>query len=269
MTPRQRAKLERGILRDREREQHLDARREVYGTAQYKLGKDVVLAIGDLHCPYQHPDAADFIDAICQKYQPTVNVCMGDEIDQHALSRHIHDPDLMGAAGEHDAAVDELQWFFEMFKQMYVCASNHPTRYLKTAHGTGIPSVFLHDLKTALGAPAGWKWVDTKTIDGVRYEHGELVGGVHSINNYPIQVGYSVVFGHQHSKGGTVMIRRPTDILFSMATGCLVDPAALAMAYGKNFKHKPVLGSGVVEYGIPKWIPLMTDHRGRWIRKLV
>ena len=52
-----------------------------------------VLAIPDLHCPFQHPDAFRFLRAVKNKYKPNQVVCLGDEIDAHALGRWTTDAD--------------------------------------------------------------------------------------------------------------------------------------------------------------------------------
>lgn len=41
--------------------------------------RDVILVIGDLHCPYEHPDTVKFLRAIKEEYSPTRVVQMGDE----------------------------------------------------------------------------------------------------------------------------------------------------------------------------------------------
>ena len=58
-----------------------------------------VLLISDMHIPYHHPDTLEFLQYLKDKYKPTRVICLGDELDKHALSYHDHDPDLPSAGG--------------------------------------------------------------------------------------------------------------------------------------------------------------------------
>ncbi len=69
---------------------------------------DRILVISDMHHPYSHPDVLPFLTALNKKYQPTRVVCVGDEIDCHAMSFHDSDPDLMSAGDELQAAIKAL-----------------------------------------------------------------------------------------------------------------------------------------------------------------
>mgnify|MGYP003679021094 CR=1 FL=1 len=44
-----------------------------------------ILCISDLHIPYHHPQAFDFLKALKKKINPDLIVCGGDELDKHAL----------------------------------------------------------------------------------------------------------------------------------------------------------------------------------------
>jgi hypothetical protein len=69
-----------------------------FETAPHPENKQsVVLVIPDLHCPFEHPDALEFLRAVKKRFMPSVFVCLGDEIDAHAFSRYPKDPDGMSA----------------------------------------------------------------------------------------------------------------------------------------------------------------------------
>jgi predicted phosphodiesterase len=59
-----------------------------------------VLVISDLHIPYHHPDAFEFLKTLKKKYKPDLVVNIGDEIDQHSFSFHNHHPDLKSPGDE-------------------------------------------------------------------------------------------------------------------------------------------------------------------------
>ena len=63
-------------------------------------GYSSVLVISDLHAPWQHPDALEFLKAIKKKIKPDFVLNVGDECDAHALSMWESDPDLPSAGDE-------------------------------------------------------------------------------------------------------------------------------------------------------------------------
>ena len=74
-----------------------------------------VLVISDLHIPYHHKDAFKFLKALKDKYKPDLIVNIGDELDQHQISMHDHNPDLMSAGDELKSSrvyVKELEKIF-------------------------------------------------------------------------------------------------------------------------------------------------------------
>ncbi len=48
-----------------------------------------ILVISDMHHPYAHKDTHRFLKALQKKYRFTDVVCIGDEIDAHALTSTI------------------------------------------------------------------------------------------------------------------------------------------------------------------------------------
>ena len=82
--------------------------------------KQSILVISDLHTPYEHPDAVAFLKAVKEKYKPTDVVCIGDEVDFHALSFHDSDPDLDSAGAELERAIEALKPIYKMFPKVTV-----------------------------------------------------------------------------------------------------------------------------------------------------
>ena len=44
-----------------------------------------ILTISDKHLPYQHPDTVRFLRALKKRVKPTRVICVGDEVDYHAM----------------------------------------------------------------------------------------------------------------------------------------------------------------------------------------
>lgn len=230
--------------------------------------KETVLAISDTQFPFSHTDTFDFLDAITRKHHPTEIVHIGDEVDFHALSNYDHDPDGSSAGDEFKLAMKDMKELYAMFPNVKACISNHTARPYRRAFKFGIPRGFMKEYKELLQAPEGWEWRDKWVIDDVRYEHGEGMAGKYAHIRAAEQNMQSTVMGHLHSNAGIGYIANPRFLIFGMALGCLMDKDAYAASYGVHMKTKPVLGVGIIDRGIPTYVPMILAKGGRWVGKL-
>ncbi len=229
---------------------------------------ETVLAIPDLHCPFQHRDALAFLVAVAERWSPTKVVCLGDEVDFHAVSDYPSDPDGRSAGDEHLAALRALKGIYKEFPDVSVCESNHTIRPYKKAARYGLPQEFLKDYRELLSAPSGWSWKQSHTIDGVTYKHGDGYAGANAARFAAERSMASAVIGHVHAFAGVQYVASPTKTIFGMNAGCLIDSDQYAFAYARYMDRRPVLGCGVVQRGVPHFIPLQQTPRGRWNRKI-
>ena len=121
-------------------------------------GKHVVLVIPDLQVPYEHPDALAFVEEVQSCYYPDQIVCIGDEVDQMALSRFDPDPDGDGAGPELLKALKKMDKWYAAFPEVKVCTSNHTGRIQKKAFHAGIPEAYMRTVNEWMEAPEGWEW---------------------------------------------------------------------------------------------------------------
>jgi len=77
-----------------------------------------VLFISDMHIPYHHENTIPFLKMLKARYEPTRVVCLGDELDKHALSFWASDPDLMSAGDELKAALPVIAELYALFPEM-------------------------------------------------------------------------------------------------------------------------------------------------------
>jgi hypothetical protein len=227
-------------------------------------GKSIVLVIPDLQIPYEHPDALKFIMAVEELVVPHEVVCIGDEVDQMALSTFDADPDADGAGPELRKALKSLKKWYDRFPEVKVCTSNHTGRVQKAAFRAGIPEAYMKSVNEWMSAPEGWVWEDSHEIDGVRYEHGDAQGGMYAARNISIRNRQSTVIGHHHSHGAVFYIANETETIFGMNVGCLIDTKAIAFKYARLSAFKPTLGCGVVDHGVPMFVPMLLNAKGRW-----
>lgn len=232
----------------------------------------VILTISDLQIPYEHPDAFDFIECLYSELGPDKVICMGDEVDQHRMARFDPDPDSAGAGDELKAARKKLEKYYELFEdepEVLVCMSNHTQRIYKKAFHAGIPEAYLRPINEWLSAPDTWHWGSHFIENGVCYEHGDAQGGQYAARNLALRNRRSTVIGHHHSHGGVWYLANDDEMIFAMNTGCLIDPCSLAFKYAKNAAFKPTLGTGIVRYGVPYFVPMVLNKKGRWTGEFV
>jgi hypothetical protein len=214
------------------------------------------LIISDLHAPYQHPDAVDFLCDVARRYKTTSVVCIGDEIDAHTVSRYASDPDLARAAGgtaEGDqgstAAVSCLPESVGLHEQPHIPGLPEGVR---GRHSLRVPS---RDQRSA-EAPEGWQWKELWEIANVSYSHGEGFSGRTPALAACERMRANAVIGHVHTAAGVSWSYARSGALFGLSVGCLINPKAAAFAYAKHEARRPALGCGVIKDGIPMFVPL-------------
>lgn len=231
--------------------------------------KELVLAVGDLHCPFEHPDAFEFLKAVKKKEQPTVIVNLGDEIDAHAFApNYDSDPDGFSPGEELKEAIKHLEPHYRLFPDTRVCTSNHTARPYRKAFKFGLPAALFKSYRDFLQAPKGWAWADKHIVDGVIYEHGEGQSGAQGAIRAALGNMQSTTIGHIHAFAGVQYSANPRHLVFGFNVGCLIDKGKYCFNYGKHIKTKPIIGVGLVERGIPRFLPMQLSKHGRWTGKL-
>ena len=217
----------------------------------------VVLTISDLHAPFQHKHALDFLRDLRKEYRPDHVVCLGDEIDAHNFARWDRDADAIGPREELSAARQVLRDVAKLFPVLSIVESNHTYRPWKKAAGVGLTRDFLRSRRDVLETPAAWHWSDTYRIDGVTYLHGEGFAGANAARDASTAYMGSVAIGHVHSYAGIAWRHTLAgQTIFGANFGCLIDETQPAFNYAKHHRNRPVLGTGVVIDGVPRFIPM-------------
>jgi hypothetical protein len=227
-----------------------------------------ILVIGDIHAPFQHPDTIAFLSAVKHKINPDRVVCLGDELDAHAISQHDPDPDGFSAGHELALGLEFMQELYQLFPVVSVCESNHGARPFKRAYRAGLPKAYLKDYRDFMGAPLGWNWDFKHVVDGIVFEHGEGVSGTMGAMKRAQANMRSTCIGHLHSDAGILWFSTGERTIFAFNAGCLIDTKAYAYAYGKNSLRKPVIGVGFIDRGNPHFIHMDMDDSGRWTGKV-
>lgn len=215
-----------------------------------------ILTISDLHAPFAHPAALDFLADLNREIKPDHVVCLGDEVDAHNFARWPRDWEAPGPREELQAARAYLAQVAKLFPRLTIVDSNHTWRPWKLAASAGLLPEMLRERGDVLGTPAGWTWVAAALFEGVVYFHGEGYSGDRGAIQAAVDYQGNVVIGHIHSHGGIAYISRAGGDRWAMNAGCLVDPSLPAFNYGKHSRNKCVLGTGAVLDGVPVFFPL-------------
>lgn len=227
-----------------------------------------ILVISDMHHPYSHPDVLPFLKAVKAKYKPDTVVCIGDEVDFHALSYHESNPDLDSAGIELQKAIKALKPIYKLFPQVTVVESNHGSMVLRKALTGGIPMKAIKGYNDVLEAPKGWKWVfDTiinTALGPIYFCHGKTG----TPGRLASQFGMSAIQGHFHERAQITYISTPEKLMFDAHTGCLANDKSLALGYNKINVKRPIVSLIVVLNGIPQIVPMQLKKGGRWTGKL-
>lgn len=234
----------------------------------------VIFGVSDLQIPFEHQDAFDFVAHVVKTFSKsgdnTTYVNLGDEVDQHTLSlKHIGDVNGLSAGEEIEIARERLKPWFKAYPKTSVCISNHTWRGFKKAQSVGIPQQFLKNIADVYGAPPGWQWRDRWVYEGILFEHGEAVSGPTAALNAATQNRLCTVIGHQHSNAGVIHSGTFQNTIWGLNSGCLIDVDKYAFSYGKVYRKKPTLGMAVVINRVPLFIPMVLNHKKRWVRRTV
>lgn len=212
----------------------------------------VVLFISDMHIPYHHENLIPYLKGLKEKYNPTRVICVGDELDKHAMSFHDSDPDLDSAGAELEKALPVIKELETLFPKMDLIDSNHGSMVYRKAKHHGIPRRYIKPYNEVLGVGDGWKWHMDLTItlpDGqkVYIHHGKSSEAVKTSQ----LMGMSHVCGHYHESFGVKYWANPNGLYWAMNLGCLIDDSSLAFAYNNTNLKRPIIGTGLLVNGVP------------------
>ena len=230
-----------------------------------------ILVVPDLHCPFHHKDAFSFLKAVAKKYKPDLNVCLGDEVDYHAISFHDSDPDLpFSASTELEKAIWYLKDLYSLFPKMKVLESNHGSLVYRKAKHHGLPRSLFRDYNDVLNAPIGWTWHEDLIITcsndrKVYFHHGHTKNALR--NSQLRSMNY--VQGHHHGTFDCQYWANSESIFWGVTSGCLIDRKEYAFNYARNNLPKPLLGCTMIIDGMPVLVPMLLNKKGRWTKKII
>jgi hypothetical protein len=153
------------------------------------------------------------------RYEPTRVICLGDELDKHAMSFHDSDPDLPSAGDELKKALPTIKEVEKLFPVMDLIDSNHGSLLYRKAKHHGIPRHYLRNYNEVLEVGEGWKWHFDLTLtlpddQKVYVHHGK---GANALRVAQL-MGMSYVAGHYHESFGVQYCSTPASLIWAMQT---------------------------------------------------
>lgn len=231
-----------------------------------------VLFISDLHAPYHHKSAIPFLSALHKKYTFTNIIGLGDELDNHALSFHDHNPDLDSAGQELQKGREILWELCKVFPKIDWVHSNHGSLAYRKALHHGIPRHLILDYRDAIfgqNKGGGWNWYPELTL---ALPNGQKIKAFHSRKSNMLmnvkEAGASCVQGHFHSSFGIVFHHTSDFLNFGVSSGCLIDDDAMTFSYNRLETARPVIGTSGLIDGVPRLFPMILDNQRRWTGKV-
>jgi predicted phosphodiesterase len=208
-----------------------------------------VLVIGDTHAPAMLDGYISFLKKIYKKHGCGRVVHIGDLVDWNSISFHEKDPSMPSPVEEFNRAFKQVQKLYKAFPKVDYMIGNHSSLPARKARMIGLPNDVMKSFKD-LWQVNGWtihsRYADLE-IDRVIYRHGDKGKGGHmAAHKNAISEFKSVVQGHLHAQAGVVYHANQGECIFGMQVGCGVDHSNEAMAYGRVYANKPIVGCGVV-----------------------
>ena len=78
-----------------------------------------MLIIGDTHEPFTHPQYLDFCKRTLDTFQCDTVFHIGDEIDNHAISYHEHNPNGLSPGEELIKAKKRMKLWYDAFPNVW------------------------------------------------------------------------------------------------------------------------------------------------------
>lgn len=212
-----------------------------------------VLAIPDIHFPFENKRAIKKVIQLIKKEKPTHIVQLGDLYDLYSFSRFDRSMNVMTPAQEVKKAVKLAKEFWIQVRKAaprakcYQLKGNHDVRFQRKlmARAPEFESIIDFDhLFKFPGVTTLKSDRDHLVLDGVTYCHGFLSKSEKHIGHYNTPV----VHGHLHKLGITTKGSK----LWSMDCGHVANTNALPLQYGASKVTNWCMGYGVIEDGKPR-----------------
>lgn len=212
-----------------------------------------VLVIPDMHFPWEHTSAFEFLKEIKKTFQPDLVINLGDEVDWHSLNFHGTSPDLVSNKDEIKLIRSKTRELERIFPKMLLCESNHGMLPFRRAFAAGLSRHLVMPYDAILGVGPGWRWAKEIMLGNrllIRHQFGK------NISLCAKRYGISLIQGHFHENQELHFFEVGSRSYFAASVGCLINKDHEAFAYSHNNIFRPRLGVLLIKNGVPKLVPM-------------
>ena len=133
-------------------------KRPILGVGLLLGNKGNTLVISDMHLPYQHRDAIDFLGALDNHYHFDRILNVGDLYDHHRGSYHESEIDALSEEEEFYKAKKLAHELQDMFPDMTITEGNHDCIPMRKAKTLGLSSMMVKDYNQMYETNDSWVW---------------------------------------------------------------------------------------------------------------
>jgi len=223
------------------------------------------IIISDLHIPYCHRDAFDFLEKVRDEYGIEIVKNSGDLTDNHFSSYHEIENGAFSGSEELRRSKWMIKELEDIFPKMVIVEGNHDNLTKRKAKTAGIPEEWITSPEVLYDVP-DWQWVE-KDFFKINKDINCLLS--HSLSGSTManakQFSHCSIQGHHHSLFGIEFFGDSNTLRWGMTVGCLINDHSPVFTYNKrSVLKRPIIGCGVIIDDMPILIPLVMKKSGRW-----
>jgi len=140
-------------------------KRPILGTGMLIGERGNTLVISDMHLPYQHRDALDFLEALNEHYQFERILNVGDLYDHHRGSYHESEIDAHSEGKEFELAMEYANLLQDIFPDMIITEGNHDCIPVRKATTLGLSAGMIKDYNQMYHTKDTWVWKQEHWFD--------------------------------------------------------------------------------------------------------
>lgn len=214
-----------------------------------------LLIIPDLHIPFVTDGFFDFLERTYYEEELTEVLCIGDVVDEYALSQFEKDPDALSAGNELLMTKDYLKVLAQIFPKMRITIGNHDRRYRRLARKAGLPEAVLKGFLEVFDTPDTWEWHYSFILNGkTLIEHGTR-SGYNATRTRAEKTAMNVIQGHTHCYAGVQYINDGITKRWGLNVGSAVDENSYAVHYALDNDYHGTKGCGILKGNEPHFKP--------------